>query len=102
MIIPSFEKIGEVTDSRYALVILVSKRAKKLVDGSKPFVDIDSKKPVSIAIEEVMEKKIVFGEQMSNKEYEEKIEAEKNKKLEILKKEKLKNLNADEKDTEEK
>lgn len=102
MIIPSFDEIRDVTDSRYALVILVSKRAKKLVDGSRPFVDIDSEKSVSIAIEEVMEKKIVFGEPMSNKEYDEKIQAEKDKKLEILKMEKLKNIDVDEKESEEK
>lgn len=88
MLIPSFDEIKEITDSRYAMVMLVSKRAKKLVDGAEPFVKTEDKKSVSIAMKEVMERKIVFGEQMSDKEYNEKIEAEKERKLEILRKEK--------------
>ena len=35
------------------------------------------KKPVSIAIEEVMEGKIIFGPEMSDKAYEERIAKEK-------------------------
>jgi len=34
------------------------------------------KKPVSVALEEVMEGKIIFGQEMSDKEYEEKIAVE--------------------------
>lgn len=69
MIIPSFNDIKKVTDSRYSLVMLASKRAKQLVNGSEPLVEINSSKPVSIALEEIMEGKITFGEPMSDKEY---------------------------------
>ena len=102
MIIPSFEQIREVTDSRYSLVILVSKRAKLIVDGEKPFVETKSKKPVSIAIEEVLNKDVIFGEPMSNKDYDEKIEAERTRKLEFLheQKERERELMSFEKDAE--
>lgn len=101
MIIPSFEEIEKITDSRYSLVILVSKRAKKLVDGAQPFVETESKKPVTIAIEEVLDGDIVYGKPMSNREYDKKIKAEKEEKLKILREEKLKNISIEEGEIEE-
>ena len=41
MIIPSFKELKEVADSRYELAILVSKRARKLIDGNPALVDTD-------------------------------------------------------------
>ena len=76
MNIPSFKDLMEKSDSRYELCMLVSKRSRKLVDGQKALVDTDMKKPVSVALEEVMEGKIIFGQEMSDKEYEEKIGVE--------------------------
>ncbi|MFR9281270.1 MAG: DNA-directed RNA polymerase subunit omega [Peptoniphilus lacrimalis] len=76
MNIPSFKELMEKSDSRYELCMLVSKRSRKLVDGQKALVDTDMKKPVSVALEEVMEGKIIFGQEMSDKEYEEKIAVE--------------------------
>lgn len=72
MIIPSFKELKEVADSRYELAILVSKRARKLIDGNPALVDTDSDKPVTIAIEEIMAGKIKLGEKLSDSEYEEK------------------------------
>jgi len=76
MNIPSFKELMEKSDSRYELCMLVSKRSRKLVDGQKALVVTDMKKPVSVALEEVMEGKIIFGQEMSDKEYEEKIAVE--------------------------
>lgn len=76
MNIPSFKELMEKSDSRYELCMLVSKRSRKLVDGQKALVDTDMKKPVSVALKEVMEGKIIFGQEMSDKEYEEKIAVE--------------------------
>ncbi|EFI42192.1 DNA-directed RNA polymerase, omega subunit [Peptoniphilus sp. oral taxon 386 str. F0131] len=92
MIIPSFNKIKNVTDSRYSLVVLVSKRARKIVDGSAPLVNTENEKPVSIAIEEIMDKSILFGEPMSDRAYNKKIEDEKVHKLEILKNSRMKKM----------
>ncbi len=60
MLNPSFRELNEKGDSRYTLAILVAKRARKLVDGSKPLVETDSKKPVSIALEEVLAGEITY------------------------------------------
>lgn len=85
MNIPSFNELREITSSRYGLVMLVSKRARKLVDGNDALIKTKKEKPVSIAIEEVIDGAIKFGEPMTDKEYSEKIEREKQEKYkEIL------------------
>lgn len=53
MINPSIVDLLKKVDNRYALITIVSKRARQLVEGSEPMVDIDSTKPVTIAINEV-------------------------------------------------
>ena len=58
MLNPSFEGILKEGDSRYTLVMLASKRARQIIEGSKPLIETDSKKPVSIAIEEILAGKI--------------------------------------------
>ena len=68
MIIPSFKELKEVADSRYELAILVSKRARKLIDDNPPLVKTNSEKPVTIAIEEVMAGKVKFGEKLTDSE----------------------------------
>lgn len=92
MIIPSFSEIKKVTNDRYGLVILTAKRARKIVDGAEPLVKTNNHNPVTIAIEEVLDRDIVFGKSMTDKEYAKKIELEKNSKLEIIREEKLKEL----------
>lgn len=80
MNIPSFKTIEEITDSRYALVMLVSKRSRELVDGSNPLIDTDFKKPVSIAIEEAVEGAITFA---TEEEHQEQLELERQRELEL-------------------
>lgn len=60
MLNPSFIELAEKGDSRYTLVMLTAKRARQIVEGSEPLLDTSSKKPVSIALEEVMEGKITY------------------------------------------
>lgn len=60
MLNPSFRELAKRGDSRYTLVILASKRAREIVEGSKPLVETDSVKPVSIALEEIMADKITY------------------------------------------
>ena len=45
-------------DSRYTLVTVAGKRAREIVSGSKPLVDCNSTKPVTIALEEIAQGKI--------------------------------------------
>lgn len=84
MNIPSFNELREITSSRYGLVMLVSKRARKIVDGNEPLIKTKNEKPVSIAIEEIIDGAIKFGEPMSDKEYQDKIEKEKHDKIQEL------------------
>jgi len=62
MLNPPINNLLEIAGSRYALVIAASKRARKLIDGELPLVDIDSIKPVSIATEEIYDGKIEIVE----------------------------------------
>lgn len=48
------------TLSRYALVIILSKRARQIVDGAEAKVDTESHNPVSIAMDEYLEDKIEY------------------------------------------
>lgn len=60
MINPSFEELRKVDTSRYALSMVISKRAKRIHQGSEILIDTKEKKPVTIACEEMMEGKIDF------------------------------------------
>lgn len=60
MLNPSFEGVLKEGDSRYTLVILVSKRSRQLIEGDSPLIETDSKKPVSIAMEEIIAGKITY------------------------------------------
>lgn len=60
MINPSIIDLLEKVDNRYALVVVASKRARQLVAGEKKLIDIDSNKPVTIAINEINEDKIIY------------------------------------------
>ncbi|WP_446899456.1 DNA-directed RNA polymerase subunit omega [Clostridium sp. LBM24168] len=53
MINPSIVDLLKKVDSRYTLITVASKRARELVEGAKPLVEIDSTKPVTIAINEI-------------------------------------------------
>ena len=53
MINPSVVDLLKKVEDRYSLVIVTSKRARQLIDGSKQLVDVDSKKALTIAINKV-------------------------------------------------
>jgi DNA-directed RNA polymerase subunit omega len=59
---PPLEELLDRVDNKYALVIIASKRARQLKEGSLPMVDIDSANPVSVALEEVATGKVRFEE----------------------------------------
>ncbi len=60
MINPSVVDLLEKTHDRYSLVLLSAKRARQIIDGSKPQVDAHSNKPLTIAIHEIDENAIKF------------------------------------------
>lgn len=60
MLNPSFIELAEKGDSRYTLVMLTAKRARQIVEGAEPLLKTNSKKPVSIALEEVIAGEITY------------------------------------------
>lgn len=47
-----------VVSSRYSIVMATAKRARQIIGGEEPLVEIKQDKPLSIAIEELVEGKI--------------------------------------------
>lgn len=66
MINPTITTLVQKVDSKYTLVVAVAKRARQLVDGQPSLVNINSIKPVTIAIQELAEGKLecVSGKQI--------------------------------------
>ncbi|MDO5038152.1 DNA-directed RNA polymerase subunit omega [Clostridium sp.] len=60
MINPSIVDLLNKVEDRYSLVIVTSKRARQIIAGSNPLVEIDSQKPLTIAINEVNEGKVTY------------------------------------------
>ena len=53
------EGATEIVNSRYSIVLATSKRARQLIDGEMPLVDVHGgEKPLSIAIDELNQGKI--------------------------------------------
>jgi DNA-directed RNA polymerase subunit omega len=47
-----------VVNSRYSIVIATARRARQIIDGSMPLVDVAYPKPLSIAVEELNRSKV--------------------------------------------
>jgi DNA-directed RNA polymerase subunit omega len=60
MINPSIVSLLEKVDNRYALVVVAAKRARQLIAGEKKLTNIDSNKPVTVAINEISEGKVIY------------------------------------------
>lgn len=58
---PSINELSNIADSRYTLVMLAAKRSRQLVDGANPLIQTLSTKPVSIAIEEIIQGKVKYN-----------------------------------------
>jgi len=59
MINPSFKELSDVSSSRYKICVMVMKRARLLVDDSKPLTKSKGKKPVTVALDEIIDRKVV-------------------------------------------
>jgi DNA-directed RNA polymerase subunit omega len=60
MIHPSLDTLVDKVDSKYTLVVLAAKRAREIMNGEESLVDSRSNKPVTVALEEVSQGKIVY------------------------------------------
>lgn len=54
----------KVVNSRYSIVMATAKRAREIIDGSKPMVSVkNGEKPLSVAIDELNQAKLkIVGE----------------------------------------
>lgn len=68
MINPSFKELEKIDKSRYAIVIMTSKRARRIVNGSKLLIKTDAQKPITQAIEEIIAGKVTKKEKPQIKE----------------------------------
>lgn len=60
MIYPPLSELSTKAEGRYSLVIAASKRARQIADGDEVYVDCGSKKPVTVAINEIAQDKIII------------------------------------------
>lgn len=60
MISPSIVSLVEKAGDRFSIVVITSKRARQIISGSKPLIDIESNKPLTIAINEVDQNKFTY------------------------------------------
>jgi DNA-directed RNA polymerase subunit omega len=60
MIEPSVVSLLKNIDNRYTLVVMTGIRARQLIDGSTPLINIDSSKPVTVAINEISQGKLTY------------------------------------------
>ena len=60
MLNPSLRNLLEEGESKYTLVMVISKRARQLIDGAKPKIETNSNKPVTVAMEELLEGKLEY------------------------------------------
>lgn len=60
MINPSIVDLRERVGDKYSLVVITSKRARQLIQGERQLINVDSNKPLTIAINEVDQGKINF------------------------------------------
>ncbi len=62
MIYPPLSSLTTKAENKYTLVIEVAKRARQLVSGATPLIDVESEseKPVSIAVREVNEDLVTY------------------------------------------
>jgi len=60
MLEPSVEVMKQKADSRYTLAILTAKRARDIVDGKPTLINMESDKPVSVAVNEIAEDLITY------------------------------------------
>jgi DNA-directed RNA polymerase subunit omega len=60
MIQPSLDILVRKVDSKYTLVVAAAKRAREIMDGDPPMVEIRSNKPVTVALQEIADGKLGY------------------------------------------
>ena len=58
MVKPTVNELLEVVENRYQLVIITAKRARQLAEGAKPLIDEKEDSFVTLAAQEIADKKV--------------------------------------------
>ena len=59
MINPHLDVLLEKVDCKYTLAVFAAKRARGIMDGERALVESQSNKPVTVALEEIAQGKII-------------------------------------------
>ncbi len=54
------EKLLAKADSKYTIVVAAARRARQLMEDGRPLIKTESVQPVTVALEEIVEGKIVI------------------------------------------
>jgi DNA-directed RNA polymerase subunit omega len=57
---PELNDLIDKAGCRYTLIVEASKRARQIIDGSTPLVECENNNPVTQAINEIYEDKVVY------------------------------------------
>ncbi|MBI3009691.1 MAG: DNA-directed RNA polymerase subunit omega [Candidatus Omnitrophica bacterium] len=68
----SIENLLERSGGIYRLVILAARRAKELAEGAPPLIEASERKATSIALEEILQGKILYKDKTSVEDAEKK------------------------------
>ena len=60
MIYPPINELLDKVDCRYTLVVETAKRARQLVAGDAKLTEKELEKPVSTAVQEILEEKVTY------------------------------------------
>lgn len=60
MIYPAISQLLGKVDDRYTLVMEIAKRARQITAGSESRIVCESRKPVTIAVNEISEGKVTY------------------------------------------
>ena len=63
---PTVNELLQNVENRYALVIATSRRAREISKGDKPLIDTDEQSPVTIAANEIADKKVYIENNEEN------------------------------------
>ncbi len=62
MVEPTIDQLLQKADNKYSLVCAAAKRAREIVAGDPPLNSGDANKPVTMALQELHEGKMIFNQ----------------------------------------
>jgi DNA-directed RNA polymerase subunit omega len=57
---PPLDHLLEKVDSRYTLAVMAARRGRQILEGGKAFVEVESEKPVTVALHEIVNDRVTW------------------------------------------